>query len=95
MVLGPELHPLALDLLTEAAVVGTLTASSALLLAREHLTADQKPKEEVREILGILEHDGYLRRSDADSYVFLSHLLRDWWRTHFGFGYVPAGDRKR
>ncbi len=93
LVLGPSVHPLALDLLTEAAVVGDLTREAAVGLAREHLSGDEKPEEEVREILGILEHDGYLRQQPEGSYGFVSKLLKDWWRAHFGFAYTPAADR--
>jgi len=25
--------------------------------------------------------------------VFVSHLLRDWWKNRFGFGYVPIARR--
>ncbi len=92
-VLGPHLHPLALDLLTEAAVSLELTPTNALSLAREHLADDEKPGEEVREVLGILEHDGYLERDLSGSYAFVSKLLRDWWFAHFGFGYTPANER--
>ena len=93
MVLGPDRHPLALELLSETAVTGELTSFAALTVAREYLPAETRPGEEVREILGILEHDGYLRRNAGDNYVFVSKLLRDWWKARFGFGYVPAAER--
>ncbi len=92
-VLGPHLHPLALDLLTEAAVSLELTPTAALALAREHIADDDKPEDEIREILGILEHDGYLERDPAGGYAFVSKLLRDWWFAHFGFAFTPAGER--
>ncbi|MCP4004002.1 MAG: ATP-binding protein [bacterium] len=94
LVLGPHLHPLALDLLTEAAVSWELTPTAALALAREHLVDDEKPQDEVREILGILEHDGYLQREPEGGYAFVSKLLRDWWHAHFGFAFVPALERR-
>lgn len=93
LVLGPDRHPLALDLLTEAAVSLELTPTAALALAREHLIDDEKPEDEVREILGILEHDGYLEKAPDGSYAFISRLLRDWWHAHFGFAYTPADER--
>jgi uncharacterized protein len=95
MVLGPELHPLALALLTEAAVAGKLTAEAALALARENVTDGSPAEGEVREILGILQHDGYLRKTDSGDYRFLSNLLKDWWAGHFGFGYEPWDKRKK
>ncbi len=92
-VLGPHLHPLALDLLTEAAVSLVLTPSASLTLAREHIAEDDRPGEEIREILGILEHDGYLERASDGDYAFVSKLLRDWWHVHFGFAFTPADER--
>ena len=93
MVLGPDRHPLALDLLTEAAVTGELTASAALTIASEYVPAATKPAKEIRELLGILEHDGYLKRNGEESYVFVSKLLRDWWKARFGFGFIVARQR--
>lgn len=90
MVLGPKLDLLALDLLTEAAVTGTLTSDSAKILAQEHFPDEWGHP--LRDILGILEHDGYLRNKD-NSYSFVSNLLKDWWRARFKFAYVPAVER--
>jgi hypothetical protein len=74
MVLGPKVDLLALDLLTEAAVVGTLTADTARLLALTHFgEAWASP---VRDVLSILEHDGYLK-SRGGAYSFASTLLKD------------------
>lgn len=95
LALGPHLHPLALDLLTEAAVSLELSPEAALALAREHLTGQENPGDEVREILGILEHDGYLEKAPDGSYAFVSRLLRDWWHAHFGFAFTPADERTR
>ncbi|HEY1528629.1 MAG TPA: ATP-binding protein [Candidatus Angelobacter sp.] len=91
MVLGPKVDLLALDLLTETAVMGTLGADVATSLAREHFNADWEPN--LREVLSILEHDGYLE-SRSGSYVFVSRLLKDWWNARFGFTYVPLSKRK-
>ena len=92
MVLGPELTPLGLDFLTEAAVVGSLTPEAAAILARFNGLDDGAGRESTREILGILEHDGYLKRP-VKEYVFVSRLLKEWWKARFGFAYVPAADR--
>src|ERR1035438_5153344 len=73
MVLGPQLDVLALDLLTEAAVVGTLTADAARFLAMVHFGEDWVAP--ARDVLGILEHAGYLRSRDG-GYLFASALLR-------------------
>ena len=92
-VLGPDRYPLALDLLTEAAVSGQLAAEAASIIAAEHLVDHERPLDEAREILGVLEHDGYLFRK-ADAYAFESYLLRDWWKAHFGFAFTPASKRQ-
>lgn len=91
LVLGRSRLPMALDLLTEAAVVGSLTPEAARRLAADHLAEDARATG-LREIIEILEHDGYLRR-DPHGYSFVSRLVRDWWRARFQFGYVPANDR--
>lgn len=88
MVLGPRRLPVALDLLTEAAVADKLTAERAMELATEAVGSGdaegERPGDLLRELLGIFEHDGYLERKD-DGYVFVSNLVRDWWKARFGF----------
>jgi hypothetical protein len=90
-VLGPKLDLLALDLLTEAAVVGALTADAIRVLALGHFGEDWATP--ARDVLGILEHDGYLRSRDG-GYSFASALLRDWWWARFQFAYEPAAARR-
>ncbi|MFO0589773.1 MAG: ATP-binding protein [Polyangiaceae bacterium] len=88
MVLGPKRLPVALDLLTEAAVTGSLQPERAMEIAKEAVgTGDldeERPEDLLRELLGIFEHDGYLERSDG-GYVFVSSLVRDWWKARFGY----------
>ena len=95
LVLGVELYPLALDLLTETAVTGHLALQAIQILCRQHTIEDETrtPEDTRREILGVLEYDGYLSRR-GDSYTFTSNLLRDWWKAHFDLGYVPAAKRE-
>ncbi|MCB9764168.1 MAG: ATP-binding protein [Alphaproteobacteria bacterium] len=93
MVLGPALMPLAIDLLTETAKVGVLSPEAASLLSLEHLREPQVGHEALREVLSILEHDGYLRR-ELNEYRFISTLLRDWWLGRFGFTYIPVDERR-
>jgi hypothetical protein len=45
-----------------------------------------------KQILDVLEHDGYLTRR-LDHYEFVSKLLRDWWKARHGFGYTPTSQR--
>ncbi len=88
MVLGPRRLPLALDLLTDAAVTDKLTPERSLELATEAVGSGdaegERPGDLLRELLGIFEHDGYLERKDG-GYVFVSSLVRDWWKARFGF----------
>lgn len=95
LVLGPELHPLALTFLTEAAVVGELTLSATQILIQDFVLEGQErnPTDITREVLRILEHDGYLRRNSG-GYQFESRLLKDWWEARNGFHFVIAADRR-
>ena len=91
-VLGPKLNLLAIDLLTEAAVTGSLAPEAAAGLAQEHF--GEQWTERLREVLGILEHDGYLGKANG-AYLFLSRLVKDWWKARFEFAYVPISQRRR
>ena len=91
MVLSVEQHPLTLELLTEAAVVGQLTPAAAKVICQDYGQVGNNSS--LVEILGILKHDGYLLQRD-DFYEFESNLLKDWWKNHYGFSHVPASDRE-
>jgi hypothetical protein len=93
-VLSSDMLPLALELLTEAAVTGKLTVDAAMILSKDFDLTEKNPKEAVREILGILEHDGYLVKK-KEGYVFVSKLVRDWWKARFDFHYIPADKRDK
>ncbi len=82
---------LALALLTEAAVVGRLTPPAASRIVERH--GPEQPEKALRDVLHVLEHDGYLETGDADDWVFVSPLIRDWWKRRFGTGYVPVAAR--
>ncbi len=94
LVLGPRVLPLALDLLTEAAVSGRLTQEAALRITRDIEGSGDDASNRLRTVLGILEHDGYLCTQDGD-FVFVSRLVRDWWERRFSFGFIPASERTR
>jgi len=110
MVLPEDELPLALDLLTEAAVEGKLVAGAIEALVEDHAEEPQRPMgfipdskrprhrrddtERARPILDIFEHDGYLRR-DGEDFVFVSRLVERWWRARFERGYVTAAKRRR
>lgn len=84
LVLDAERAELAFGLLSETAVAEALTPSSARMIVKEPAV--------LRELLGVLEHDGYLRLED-DGYRFVSGLVGDWWRKRFGFEHVSVEQR--
>ncbi len=92
LVLGDEIFPMALELLTETAVVGQLTAEAAGTIARTYKFCSMPVGEAQRQILEVLEHDGYIERRE-DHYRFVSKLLRDWWKARYEFGYIPTSKR--
>lgn len=106
--LAPDDVPLALDMLTEAAISGKLTDAAIAILVED--ATDSPPRigfsipaptsnlsgeqrERVRNLLEIFEHDGYLQR-DGDGLVFVSRLVGEWWKARHQFGFVPAKDRR-
>jgi len=92
-VLGPSLFPLALELLTEAAVTGSLDSEAAMAIATAYVDDPRRSSEILREILGILEHDGYLKQDGSHKFRFVSKLVRDWWRARFEFGFKAISSR--
>jgi hypothetical protein len=93
MVLGTELYPLALELLTETAVVGRLTADTATYLCQQYQIQNMTSEEALKEILEIFKHDGYLKEVGTE-FQFESHLLRDWWEARFKLFYTPVSVRR-
>jgi hypothetical protein len=87
MVLGKELFPFALDLLTEAAVTGHLSQSAIEILCNGH------NRKNLGRVLEVLEHDGYLIKHKTKGYVFVSKLLKDWWKGRFGTNFIQASKR--
>jgi len=90
LVLGEKRFPLASEMLTEAAVSGKLGKDA--LAALRKLYPDVGGSEAQREILQVLEHDGYLRIENGE-YTFVSRLLRDWWRKRNELFFVPILER--
>lgn len=88
MVLNDVLFDFALHLLTETAVAGRLTANASAAIT----VALNAQRSDLLVVLGILQHDGYLQK-DGDDFVYVSNLVRDWWRNRFGHGYAPHTQR--
>jgi len=93
LVLGEEIFTLAIEMLTEAAVSGNLSAEAYYSLQKDYAFAKRTTKEVQEEIIRVLEHDGYLKQVDG-AYVFISRLLKDWWKARHGFGFTPVGQRE-
>jgi len=93
-VLGSDILPFVFDLLTEAATEGYLSREAIEILGREHKDrfGEREEGEVLREVLGVLEHDGYFKMG-SKGYIFESKLLRDWWKRRFGEYYTPAKER--
>ncbi len=97
MVLGRAGYTVALEILTATAVDGELDTETIdryrnLFLRREGHDEDGAPS--VDHVLHVLQHDGYLEPGDG-GYRFVSGLLEDWWRGHYGQKFVPVFDRRR
>ena len=82
-VLNKEDLYLALDLLTQAAVTGSISRSQMIELCdRQSITTPERNRR-LPELIRILEHDGYLKKNPGDKYIFVSNLLQQWWRARF------------
>lgn len=86
--LDPEGYKAALELLTEAATNDGLLSDEAVV----RYSHGYEPTASVQNVLHVLEHDGYLERSD-DGYRFVSALLEDWWQARHGRYFVPVAER--
>ncbi len=94
MVLDEDLFPLALDILTGAAVSSEgLTSKDANVLWRDVRGAPHDAADDLRTIFEILEHDGYLE-TNGQRWSFRSNLLKDWWEARHAAFYVPAAERE-
>jgi len=92
MVLGKELFTLAIDMLTEAAVTECLTKEAIAALQKEYTLGETDIGEAQKEVIWVLEHDGYIIQI-KEGYVFVSKLLRDWWKNRHGAFFTPVLER--
>ena len=92
LVLGKEIFPLAVDMLTETAVSGSLGLEAIHQLQKDYSFEARTVEEAQQEILVVLEHDGYLVH-DQNGFVFASKLLRDWWEQRHKLFYTPIAER--
>jgi uncharacterized protein len=92
MVLGKEMFAFAIEMLTEAAVSGSLTKEAIKALQKEYSFKKSDIVEIQKEILWVLEHDGYFRKT-KDGYVFVSNLLKQWWKNRHEISFIPVLQR--
>lgn len=92
-VLGKELTQFAFDMLTEAAVVGKLDREAIAAFQKEYTQSINNISEAQREILQVLEHDGYLKKTN-EGFTFVSRLIQNWWKNRFKEFFEPILKRK-
>ena len=79
-------------MLTEAAVTGNLLIEAINAFLKGYEFSDISVQEAIEEILRVLEHDGYLKPV-PNGYIFVSCLLKDWWKKRYELFYVPVLNR--
>ena len=77
----------AMDILTKAAMDGHISPTQATGICKRDDIPETECTQFTIAILDLLKHDGYLKKV-PEGYVFISHLLRDWWRDRFGNFYT-------
>ena len=92
-VLGPQRYWIARELLTDASVQGGILHDDSIRrLANLVSTSHGDSSQAVRDVLRVLEHDGYLAKH-PDGYSFVSGLVQDWWLKSHGVRYVTPAAR--
>lgn len=93
-VLGRAGYPVALEMLTETAVQGCLNGDTVNRYREYFASRIEDTAPSVKDVLHVLEHDGYLERRDG-GYRFVSGLLEDWWRGRHGANFESVVGAKR
>ncbi len=94
VVLGDDGYVVALELLTEAAVNGGHLSDDSIRQYEAYRSVlSEEASRQVRDVLHVLEHDGYLARRDG-GYRFVSGLVEDWWLARHGRRFVPVNERQ-
>jgi hypothetical protein len=89
LVLSESSFLIALELLTESAVVGSFSADTALSICSD-IDKTANSRRLMNDIIAMLVHDGYIVQHE-NRFSFSSKLLGDWWRRRFGQGYKIRG----
>lgn len=92
-VLGPELNTLAVEMLSEAAITGVLSRKALEAFRKLYSFEGHNGVEAQQEIVDVLLHDGYIALGNG-GYVFISNLIRDWWKKRNSLFYTPVLERE-
>ncbi len=93
MALGDSDYRIAMELLTEAAInKGVLDDKSIEEYMSHYHTSEREGQALIRDMLRMLEHDGYLSKSTG-RYRFVSRLIEDWWREQNGRHFISIAAR--
>ena len=71
---------------------GSVAHAGEMLSVRGHAELSHYVEAE-RQILQVLEHDGYLEQG-KDGFIFVSKLVRDWWKKRYDAFYTPVNERE-
>ncbi len=88
--LRTEEYLLAMDLLNQTAVTGFIDLPQMQTLCARHGFPKQEQQQVLAELFRIFQHDGYLKQNSAGRFVFVSHLLHQWWRGAHAVFFEPV-----
>lgn len=94
LVLPEHAKAMAMEMLTEAATQKWLSPKALKILEGFYEFEEDSVQNVQKEILWILEHDGYLEPVDG-KYRFVSNLLKDWWSKRNGGFHIPLKKRDK
>ena len=73
-------------------MTGRLSGEALIAFRKEYTVEGRDANDVQKDILWVLEHDGYVKKG-RDGYVFVSKLLRDWWKNRHEHFYAPVRER--
>lgn len=91
--LGEKSFAIAMEILAETATQGIFSGSARRIIENQLHDRFTDGSERVRQILGVLEHDGYLARH-PQGHRFEFKLLRDWLKARYHPYHRPLSGRR-
>ena len=88
-------YALAMEVLAEAATRDVFTGDARRGLERLYTSVTSDASSRIADTLDVLEHDGYLEKTEDDGYRFPSGLLKDWWSARFRGHHIAIQQRLR